>query len=302
MLNLKDVRLFVEAVKCGGIAAAARALGMPKSTLSTRISHLEKALGTRLIQRDSRRFAVTELGREFYQHGAAMLLEAAAAEDVIARRVTQPSGRLHISCSPGTAHSGLAKVLVRFALAFPAVEVHQTTTNREVDLIEEGVDLAVRAHERPLKSSQLIQRRIGFSPRWLVAHSSYLARAGHPRSPDELNTHQALLMRQMSSEWVLQNVESGGTVRVVLTPRLCMDDLLSLKVAALAGAGIAALPAGLCRAEVEERSLTRVLPGWHAGGAHITLLSAHRRGQLPSVRALSAFIAQELPSAMSLLN
>jgi DNA-binding transcriptional LysR family regulator len=302
MLNLNDVRLFVEAVKCGGIAAAARVLRMPKSTLSTRISQLEKALGTRLIQRDSRRFAMTEVGREFYQHGAAMLLEAAAAEDVIARRMTQPSGRLHISCSPGTAHSGLAKVLVHFAMAFPAVEVRQTTTNREVDLIQEGVDLAVRAHERPLKSSQLVQRRIGFSPRWLVAHPSYLARAGHPRSPDDLERHEALLMRQMLSEWALKQVDKGDTVRIRLTSRLCMDDLLSLKVAALAGAGIAALPVGLCRAEVEEGALTRVLPEWHAGGAHITLLSAHRRGQLPSVRALSAYIAQELPSAMSLLE
>jgi DNA-binding transcriptional LysR family regulator len=160
VLNLNDVRLFVQVVKRGGIAAAARALQMPKSTVSSRISQLERHLGARLIQRNSRRFGITDVGQEFYRHAAAMLVEAVAAEEVVARRAAEPFGTVHVSCSPGTAHAGLSLVLAQFVTAFPAVQMLQSTTNRQVDLIEEGVDLAVRAHERALASSGLVQRRV----------------------------------------------------------------------------------------------------------------------------------------------
>jgi DNA-binding transcriptional LysR family regulator len=306
MLNLNDVALFVEVVKRGGFAPAARALKMPKSTLSTRIAHLEGALNARLIQRTSRKFTVTALGQEFYQRGCAMMTEAAAAENLVASHLSEPSGTLHVSASPATAHAGLAIVLGRFVTQYPRVRVLQTTTNRNVDLVEEGVDLAVRAHEHRLASSSLVQRRIGFSPRWLIASPAYVARAGAPLHPPDLAQHAALCMHAgaAESEWVLTHNDrthgSGDRQRVRVNARLVLDDVLSLKIAALEGAGIASVPAGLVRAELAAGLLARVLPEWNAGGATISALIPHRGGQLPSVRALLRFIAQHLPAAMAL--
>jgi DNA-binding transcriptional LysR family regulator len=303
MLNLNDVYLFARVVEHGGFAAAARALNMPKSTLSTRISRLETRVNARLIQRTSRRFGVTEVGREFYRHASAMLLQAAAAEDVITRRLSGPSGTVNLSCSPGTSHAGLARVLARFVAHCPGVRVVQATTNRNVDLIEEGIDIVVRAHEKPLPDSGLVQRQIGFSPRWLVAAPGYIERTAVPEKPADLARHEGLSMSQMmtgKSEWVLQRLDRTSA-RVRIGCRLCMDDPESVKMAALEERGIAAVPAGICRAEIESGALVRVLPEWFAGGATITVLTPHRRGTLPSVRALSTFISGHLPEAMSLL-
>jgi DNA-binding transcriptional LysR family regulator len=301
MLNLNDVFLFVQVVDHRGFSPAARALQMPKSSLSNRIIKLEDRLGARLLQRTSRRFAVTDLGKEFYQHASAMLIEAGAAEDVVRRRLAEPAGTVRLTSSVGTSHAGLAVVLARFVKEFPKVRLLQHASNRTVDLVDEGLDLAVRAHQGALPDSELVQRRLGFSPRWLVAAKSYLSKMGVPQEPAELVHHEGLCMPAMpvDSEWRLQCAD-GSTTGVPITSRFCVDDLQTLRIAASQGVGIAALPAGLCHADVESGSLIRVLPEWIAGGSTITILTPHRRGELPSVRALSDFVAHHLRVIMRL--
>jgi DNA-binding transcriptional LysR family regulator len=302
MLDLNDVRLFAQIVESGGFSAAARVLGRPKSTLSSRVARLEAHLGVRLIQRTSRRFATTEIGREFHRHASAMLTEATAAEDAVLRHVAEPVGAVRLTSSIGTSQAGLGTVLVEFARAFPKVTVHLHTTNRAVDLIDEGYDLAVRAHELPLPDSELVQRKLGFSPRWLVAARSYLAARGWPHGPCDLAGHDALHISDATGpEWKLV-APDGSELDVRPRRRLSSDDHTVLRAASLAGLGIAALPVGLCYSDVKAGSLIRILEGWYVGGAHISVLTPHRRGQLPSVKALSEFIASHLPTAMKLEN
>jgi DNA-binding transcriptional LysR family regulator len=302
MLNLNDLFLFVQVVDRKGFSATARALGMPKSSVSNRINRLERELGVRLIQRTSRSFAVTELGREFYDHAAAMLIEAEAAEDTVKRRLAEPSGTVRLTSSPATAHSGLSSVLARFLVELPKVRITHQVTNRNVDLVEEGLDLAVRAHHGSLPDSTLIQRQLGFSERWLVASPRFLETAATPDSPDDLEECDALCMQSMISDglWALRS-DRGIEVTVRPNYRLFADDLQSLKQAAIEKLGIAALPAGLCTPAIAAGTLVRVLPHWIAGGATITILAPSRRGQLPSVRALSDFLAHNLPAAMNLV-
>jgi len=300
-MDWNDAYLFVSVVEHGGFAAAARALKMPKSSLSHRIAQLESALGVRLIQRTSRSFSVTHVGREFHRHAAAMLIEAGAAEEAVRRNVSEPAGLVRVTASPGISHAGLAGLLAAFLIDYPKIQIVQHTTNRNVDLVDEGFDLAVRAHQGPLPDSALIQRRLGFSPRWLVATPTYLARAGLPEDPADLERHVGLCMPAMAAEAGLRlQHRDGAAAWGHLPPRLCADDLLSLRAAALQHLGVAVLPGGLCRSAVAGGAFTRVLPDWIAGGAQISILTPHRRGELPSVRVLAGAIAQELPTAMGL--
>ena len=300
MLDLNDVQIFVRVVENGGFSAAARSLGRPKSSISSRIARLEDYLGARLIQRTSRRFAITGVGREFYRHATAMVIEAAAAEDAVRLRASVPAGAVRLSSSIGTSQAGLAHVLSHFSSTFPKVVVHLQTTNRAVDIIEEGFDMVVRAHDRPLADSDLIQRQLGVSRRWLVAAPAYLAERGRPQDAGALADHHALSISDVDGPYWKLVGANGSVSSVQPLRRFSSNDLAALRVAARIGLGIAALPVGLCHADVASGRLERVTPAFYVGGAHISILTAHRRGQLPSVRALSDFIAEQLPVEMML--
>lgn len=300
MLNLNDVYLFVQAVQYGGFAPAARALRMSKSGLSNRIAALEQQLGTRLIQRTSRQFSITDVGEEFFRHARAMLAEAESAELVVQRRLTEPAGPVRITSSSGTLHGGLASVLTELAREFPKIEIVVHASNEVVDLVAGGFDLAIRAHQEPLADSSLIQRRLGFCTRWLVAAPAYLADAGVPQQPSDLEALNGVCMPSMVSAdgWLLYGKE--GTAQARIQSRVQSDDVPSLTVATLGGLGIGMLPAGACLGPIAQGRLVRILPKWSGGGAHITMLAPHRRGQLLAVRAASGFVAERLPPAMAL--
>ncbi|MBK5566373.1 LysR substrate-binding domain-containing protein [Ensifer sp. SSB1] len=293
MRNLNDFIIFAHVVDHKGFAPAARVLNVPKSTLSKRVAELEKTLGVRLINRTSRRFTVTEIGEDFYRHAAAMLIEAEAAEAVVMGRLAEPSGTVRITASVPTAQMTLAGLLPQLALAYPKMRVALHATDRFVDLIQEGFDIAVRDHFAPLPDSGLVQRRVATQVIWLVAAPGYLARRGTPIEPGELDDHDGLLTSPTSDGWTLRNGDDAA-VSVKPEPRFVADESQVLLEAALSGLGITALPRKLCGAEIDNGSLVRVLPGWQAGLVTTTLLMPHRRGQLPSVRAVVDFIADRL--------
>jgi DNA-binding transcriptional LysR family regulator len=300
VIDLNDARLFVQVVEHGGFSRAARVLGRPKSSISNRIAKLEDYLGARLIHRTSRQFVLTDIGREFFDRASAMLTEAMSAEEAVRSQTAEPRGTVRVTSSAATAQAGLALVLAGFIRAFPKVRVHLSVTNRSVDLVDEGHDLAVRAHEKPLPDSEMIQRRLGFSYRWLVASPSYVARRGTPENPHDVEGHDALCMSAgFESAWTL-TTEPDVTVQTRPRPAFCADDPASLRIAACDGLGIAMLPLGLCRSDLDDGRLVRILPEWTAGGAFISILTPHRRGQLPAVRAVSDYIADHLRAAMAL--
>ncbi|WP_129791032.1 LysR substrate-binding domain-containing protein [Sphingosinicella sp. CPCC 101087] len=293
MLNLNDLLVFVRVVDHGGFAAAGRALGIPKSTLSKRLSELEKAIGVRLIQRTSRSFAVTEVGRDFYRHAAAMLIEAEAAENVIKGRLAEPSGTVRITASLPIAQFRLASILPRLATAYPKVRIVLDVSDRFVDVVQEGFDIAIRNHFAPLPDTDLVQRRINYDPAWLVASPDYVRERGRPSRPEEANDLDGLLASSSGTIWTLHNAE-GAVAQVAPAPRYFANETVSLREAARAGLGVACLAGSFCAPLVESGALLRILPDWAARGVTTTLLMPHRRGQLPSVRAIADHLISEL--------
>lgn len=292
MRNLNDYYFFVQVVEQGGFAPAARHTGMPKSTLAKRVAALEAELGVRLIQRTSRRFTVTELGQQFYRHAAAMLIEADAAEDIVKGRLAEPSGTVRITASVPTAQGLLAKALVELAVAYPKIHVSLHVTDRFVDMVQEGFDIAVRNHFAPLPDSGLVQRRVASEPICLVASPAYLAARGTPRLPQDLQQHSGLISSMAGGPWRLES-DNGVMVEVALTPRMHADESTVLLHAAQEGLGIACLPRHMCEAAIAAGRVQRVLPEWRAGTVTTTLLMPHRRGQLPSVRLVADAIVGE---------
>ena len=294
--DLNDYYYFVQSVDHGGFSATGRALDIPKSTLSRRVIALESRLGVRLIERTSRRFVLTDVGQEFYRHAQAMLIEAEAAEETVSRRLAEPSGTVRLTCSIGMARF-LADPLTRFLATHPKVNLVQMTTNRYVDLVEEGFDIGIRGHSQPLPDSNLVQRRLTPTLWHAFAAPAHLDREGTPQRPQDLANYAAVALGTRSDEaaWQLY-AEDGEHVVVPFVPRLRSDDLETLKTAAIAGLGLVSLPAYVAKEDVSEGRLKRVLPGWVTqSAAEITLLTPSRRGQLPSVRALIDFLVIEYP-------
>ena len=293
MRNLNDFIVFVHVVDHKGFAPAARALNVPKSTLSKRVAELEKTLGVRLINRTSRRFTVTEIGEDFYRHASAMLIEAEAAEAIVKGRLAEPSGTVRITASVPTAQMMLAGLLPPLAKTYPKMKVMLHATDRFVDVVQEGFDIAVRDHFAPLPDSGMVQRRVATDAILLVAAPAYLESSGHPREPSDLSRHDGLLASLSTEGWTMRN-DAGVVVRARPMPRFLADESNVLLEAAVSGLGITALPRKICRAAIEAGSLVRVLADWEAGSVTTTLLMPHRRGQLPSVRAVVDFIVAHL--------
>ncbi|WP_053238144.1 LysR substrate-binding domain-containing protein [Sandaracinus amylolyticus] len=295
MDDWNDLAVFVGVVEHGGFSAAARALGVPKSSLSRRLQLLEERLGVRLVQRTSRRFTVTDVGEEVLEHARAMRTQAEAVESVARRRVAEPSGTIRVTCSTGMSRDIMGPLLPRFMRRHPKVDVFLHATNRLVDLVEERFDLALRGHSGPLPDTGLVQRFL--SPSWwrLVASPRYLRARRTPKAPRDLHAHTGLLLGGPSAAaaWSLRRDEV--IEEIAFSPRLRSDDHTLLLSAACEGLGIVALPRYMCREQLDRGTLREVLPEWQVGDHRLTLLAPSRRGQLPAVRALADYLALEVP-------
>ena len=193
MQDLNDLYYFVCVVDHGGFTAAGRALGLQKSKLSRRILQVEERLGVRLLNRSSRRFSVTEIGREFYDRCVAVLVEADAAEQVVAQVHAEPRGIVRISCPIALLNFQFGALIGRFMVENPAVEIHLESTNRRVDVIAEGFDVAIRVRFPPLEPTDLVMRQLDESTQCLVA-SPALIRVPLS-SPTELSGLQTIRSR-----------------------------------------------------------------------------------------------------------
>jgi DNA-binding transcriptional LysR family regulator len=300
-LNLNDLQIFVQAVDSGGFAAAARRLGMPKSTISKRVAALETDLETRLLHRTSRSFMLTDPGRDFYEHALAALIEAEAAESAVRQRHTEPSGIVKITASVPAAQFFLADHLPSLAAAYPKLTLQLHATDRFVDLVQEGFDIAVRNHFAPLPDSELLQRQISMDDVILVAAPGYLEKHGLPTDPNDLKNHDGLLVSQTAKAWRLQHVDKGA-ISVSPRCRFVADETLVLLRAAVAGLGIACLPQASCKPAMDLGQVVRLLPGWTAGTVATSILTTHRRGQLPGVRAVVEFLAKGLQAERPATN
>jgi len=294
MRDLNDLNFFAAVVANEGFSAASRALAVPKSRISRRVAALETRLGVRLLERSSRRFSVTDVGRDVYRHARAALAEAEAIEDVVDRLKAEPQGLVRVSCPMG-ADRILALELPAFLERYPRLRIQLTITSRRVDLIEEGVDIAIRARDKLDTDADMQVKIISRSGRLLVASPAFLEKHGRPATPQDLAALPTLSQvdRAGVDHWPL--VDAAGDEHVIAhEPRVGSTEFGVLRQCAIAGIGVAFLPEFVCREPLAEGRLERVLPDWTGREGILHLVFTSRRGLLPSVRAVIDFLADVL--------
>ncbi|MDB5376472.1 MAG: LysR family transcriptional regulator [Rubritepida sp.] len=298
MQDLNDLRFFAEVVEQNGFAAAARKLGIPRSRLSRRIGLLEDRLGVRLIHRSTRRFAVTEIGREYHRHCVAMMVEADAAQETIDRMRSEPRGVVRVSCPSSMIYFQVGEMIARFMEQCPKVEVLLESTNRRVDVISEGFDLAIRVRFPPLEDSDLVIRKLADSPQRLVASPSLVKAFARPLVPADLSGLPSLAWdpARLEHDWLLDGPD-GATSAIRHRPRLVTEDMVALRLAALRGAGVCQFPTFVVREDLRTGRLIDLLPDWTPKAGIIHAAFPSRRGLLPSVRALLEFLASQYAAA-----
>jgi len=298
MQDLNDLYFYAAVVEHGGFSAAGRALGIPKSRLSKRIAQLEERLGVRLLQRTTRRFAVTEVGERFYAHCRAMLEEARAAQEAVDELRAEPRGVVRLSCPVALAQTVLAHVLPEFMEQYPKVQVRVLASNRRVDVVGEGIDVAIRVRNRLDTDANLVVRTFGQSRVLAVASPALLDRLGRPQTPAELSRLPALTSQEHEGAQVWELIDAqGARVPVEMGARLIAGEFAVLLEAARRGMGVTLLPEFVCAPAITAGELEVVLPDWSVPDGTMHFVYPSRRGMLPGVRALVDFLAERLPDA-----
>lgn len=298
MQDLNDLALFAAVVKHKGFSAAARALNVPKSKLSKHVARLEQQLDVRLLERSTRKLRVTEIGQAFYERCETILSGVEAAEAVVAAAKSEPSGIVRLACPIGFTPM-VGHILPAFHRRYPGVRLLITTTNRRIDLVEERIDIALRARDNLDTDNHLIVRKLGQARQFLAASPALMARIGSV-TIDALGGMPTLSMNEQHSSDAWQLNHTDGTKRdIVHQPIIGCGDFGILERAAIEGVGIALLPDHLCVRAFRTGVLLPVLPEWSSNDAIVHLVFTSRHGILPGVRALIDFLVENLPGAMS---
>lgn len=297
--ELNNLRFFVAVVDRQGFTAAADSLSVPKSRVSRLVSDLEASLGTRLLQRNSRKLVLTEAGSEFYGYCVAILEQAHLAHVAMQHRVGAVTGTLRISVSVAVADMLLTEALPSFVAMHPQVKIFVQATNRTVDLIQERIDIAVRGMKAAPESSELVQSRI-CTVRWgLFASPSYLARK-LVRTVEDLEQVDALMYRALDesdTSWTLYGADDRE-LRQRTNVHLQSDNMAVIKSVALSGAGIGELPLYACRDELASGALAHVLPEFRPRFGRLVLLFPSRRGMTPTARRFADHLRSTLFSLL----
>ncbi|WP_162515776.1 LysR family transcriptional regulator [Aeromonas sobria] len=287
-VDLELMGLFATVVEQGSFTRAAELLGMPKSSVSQKISRLEAQLGVRLLQRTTRRLSLTPQGELYVEHCQGLLTLARSANLAMARLRSAPAGRVRITAPEATGTLLLGKILAEFRALYPEVVLELTLSDEQEDLVGEGYDLALRA--APLKDSSLICRRIGQVARHLVAAPAYLAAHGMPQQLSELGRY-ACLVHSAMPVWPLQ--EGGWRPQGACVS----NSLLALREMAIHDGGIALLPHHVCAGDLAAGRLQKVLPDQPIPANPFYLIYPSREHLAPALRTLMDFVAERLPFA-----
>jgi DNA-binding transcriptional LysR family regulator len=281
-MDLNLIQAFVSVVDGGSFSAAARALGVPKSSVSRSVSRLEERLGTRLLERTTRRVNLTQAGRSYYQGAARGLAELVATERELGELQSEPRGLVRFTAPSDLDEAFLADVVLRFVREHPGISVETSLTNRVVDLLAEGFDVALRAG--PLRDTSLVARKVGPAAAWLFAAPGYLKRRGAPSKPADLATHDCVLFRPREQRASWRLVGPRGVEAVEVSGSLHCDDFGFVRQLLVSGAGIGLLPIFSAHPELKAARLERVLPKYEVHGAPLSLV-------VPSVRHLPRRVA-----------
>ncbi|RTT13469.1 LysR family transcriptional regulator [Pseudomonas aeruginosa] len=273
MEYLNDMALFVEVVKVRSFRKAAEALGMPNSTLSRRISGLEKEIGLRLLNRTTRRIELTEAGQLYFDRCKRIVDEARLAHEQLGEMLARPSGLLRASLPVDFANIYLAPLIAEFAQLYPGISFELDLTPRQVDLVSEPVDVVIRMGEPA--NSNLIARKLASLRRCLYASPHYLELSGEPLKPSDLAQHECLRMRgPQSHRWTLSSEQ--GREEVEVGGRFEFNSVGMIRRMATLDLGIAMLPEGIATQALAKGELRQVLPDWQASPVSVYALTETR--------------------------
>jgi DNA-binding transcriptional LysR family regulator len=288
---LAGMKVFITVVDAGSFAAAAVRLDMSKAMASKYVSNLEDHLGTRLLNRTTRRLSLTESGSVFYERSLQIVSDVAEAEQVAGHMATSPRGVLKITMPLAYGLHRLGPVIAEYVDAYPQVKLDISLSDRKVDLVEEGYDLAIRIGT--LAESGLIARKLGSMHSVICASPAYLKRHGVPQTPEDLSRHACLgySLTAGGEEWRLQGpspvaVRSAGSIKA--------DNGDMLRLAALSGAGLIFQPLFIVAEDLRARRLVQVLPKYASGELGIYAMYPSRKHLSAKVRTFVDFLVKRL--------
>lgn len=291
-MNLLAAEAFVTVVNLGSLHKAAARLGVSSATISRRLTELEGELGVRLVERTTRSLRVTDLGRAFHDQCTRGLDALADAHDLVASNQARVAGTVRIS-SPPNLGSLLLAAIAHVRRAHPGIQVMLVETERRLEQRNDDIDLFIRGGE--VSDERLVARTLATYPHVLVSSKEYVARAGAPARPPELEAHAIVAFggRRRFAGWDLVPVRGGAPVHVDVRPCVSSNDYATVVHAVRAGMGIAELPAILHEARAP---LVRVLPKWTLGDVTLKLLFASDRLLSKAVRAVIDAIMATVPA------
>jgi DNA-binding transcriptional LysR family regulator len=262
MSLLSSMELFVAVANARGFRKAADMLDMPNSTLSRRISDLEKEIGVRLFHRSTRKVELTEAGQAYFRRCESIVAEARIAHESLQELAERPSGTLRVSMPVDLAITYLSPMLKAFGEQYPLIDFEMDLTPRRVDLVTDGFDCAIRMGAPPPTPSTLIARQVGLLPRYLYASPAYLRGAPPLKHPDDLQRHQCLIGAPIGkqAQWTLTSRKK--TVTTTVSGRYTCNNVSMMRTLAALGLGIAVSAGPEAREEMERGDLQRVLPEW----------------------------------------
>jgi DNA-binding transcriptional LysR family regulator len=290
MIDLNRMALFVRVVQSGGFSAAARALSMPKSSVSRQVAALEHRLGISLLRRNTRSFSLTDAGETYYRRARAIVAEAEAAEAEAITGASEPRGLLRITATIGFGQALLQPVLADYLTRFPDVRIEAHLTDQRVNLVRDGFDLAIRMGV--LHDSELAARRLGTFRRVVCASPEYIRRRGVPEQPTDLRNHDCLVIERSLRAWQFEAAGPGAIVHVPW--RLCINHIDLIRAAARAGRGIANLPHYLVADDLAVGTLVALLSNFSQPSVEITAVYPADHPPSPPLRALIDLLAERL--------
>jgi DNA-binding transcriptional LysR family regulator len=295
MRDLEGLLIFAEVLDCGSFTAAARQLGIAKSSVSKKISSLEQHLGVRLILRSTRKLRVTQAGQALYLRCERIKLELEEAVQDVVRSRDLPTGTVRLSASPLIANTRLAGQLPRFLARYPELNIELHLTEQQSDLIGEGFDIALRSGE--LADSSLVARRLCTIKSVLCASPTYLDTHGRLEQPSDIEKHNYLFWRSPTRAAFTQLVFTRGTrsYRARISGNFVSTDAASVKEAAVNGGGITLLPDFSVQDEIDAGLLENLLPDFESYAIALSMVYPQRNQMTAKVRALAEFLREVFP-------
>ncbi|KZK82841.1 HTH-type transcriptional regulator DmlR [Pseudovibrio sp. Ad13] len=261
MQDLNAIAIFAEVAKAGSFSGAAKVLRLPLSTVSRKVADLEAQIGAKLLERTTRRMRLTEIGDQFYQACLPGLEAFKAADRVVEQSQSVVLGDLKVTVPPNLAEALFIPVIGQFRLQYPQVRIHMIVSERNLDFIEDDVDLSFRVGPKP--DSGLTLTKLAAYRHVLVASPSYIAEQGTPQRPEDLMQHALIgfgFWQKPEISWQLSRKSEERTIR--FAPDIAINDYSALQSAIKSGLGIGELPSILCQDALKKRSLVEVLPEW----------------------------------------